>query len=281
MAGTETYHEYQQPYRIQKRLVLNQCFKCIQADDQLTKTINYVTFGGEDLYDLMDFVGVFDIRHHNLNVVSYEEHEDIARKSCISAVAITLSKVSTISIEIVPTLFFENARRLRTLRPSGPFIYFLDDTKTFGDRQANTLLDLLTAGLLYDRDWLLITSCLTPRVVRQPRFMNRYDSTFKLFYGIKTIIDVEFRVRNHVDLLVALTFSRYQQIKIGTFGQLRATLLRKFKYRDTRADMGLWLYRIESVDLNSSGLVDQQFEEFPHAFEKIPQMIEEIPNIFE
>jgi hypothetical protein len=143
MAGTETYHEYPQPYRIQKRLVLNQCFKSIQSDDQRTKIINYVTFGGEDLYDLMDFVSVFDLRYHTLNIVSYEEHEDVAKRSRTCAVAVTLSKVSTVSIEIVPTVFFENARPLRALRPLGPFIYFLDDTKTFGVRQADTLLELL------------------------------------------------------------------------------------------------------------------------------------------
>jgi hypothetical protein len=123
MAGTETYHEYLQPYRIQKRLVLNQCFKSIQLDIQHTKTINYVTFGGEDLYDLMDFVSVFDLRCHILNIVSYEEHEAVAKRSRTCAVAVTLSKVSTVSIEIVPTVFFENARPLQALRSSGPFIY--------------------------------------------------------------------------------------------------------------------------------------------------------------
>ena len=111
--------------------------------------------------------------------------------------------------------------------------------------------------------------------------MSRYDGTFKLFYGPKTTIDVEFRVRNHVDLLVALTFSRFQQVKTGTFGRLQAVLLRKFKYRDTRADMGLWLYRIEAANPNSLVLIDHQFEEFPQAFEKIPEMMEEIPNIFD
>jgi hypothetical protein len=229
----------------------------------------------------MDLVAVFDIRHHNLNIVSYEEHETIAKRSRTCAVAVTLSKVSTVSIEIVPTVFFENARPLRSLRSLGPFIYFLDDTKTFGDRQANMLLDLLRAGLLRDGDWLLITSCLTPRVVRQPRFMSQYDGTFKLFYGPQTAADIEFRGRNHVDLLVALTFSRYQQMGTGTYGQLCAAPLRKFKYRDTRADMGLWLYHIEIVNPNSLALMDHQFEEFPHAFEKIPEMMEEIPNIFD
>jgi hypothetical protein len=248
---------------------------------QLKGTINYITFGGSDLYDLMDLVAVFDIRHHKLNIVSYEEREDIAKRSRVCPVAVTLSKLSTISIEIVPTVFFENARPLRALRPSGPFLYFLDDTRIFGDRQANTLLDLLRAGLLYRGDWLLITSCLTPRVVRQARFMSRYDGTFQLFYGPQTTVDLEFRERNHVDLLVALIFSRYQQVRTDTYEKLCATLFRKFKYRDTRASMGLWLYRIETLNPNTLRLTNKAFEEFPHAFEMLPEIEEEIPNIFD
>ena len=279
MAGTETYHEYPQPYRIQKRLVLNQCFKSIQLDDQHTKTINYVTFGGEDLYDLMDFVSVFDLRYHTLNIVSYEEHEDVAKRSRTCAVAVTLSKVSTVSIEIVPTVFCENASPLWPLRTSGTFIYFLDDTKTFGVRQADTLLELLRASLLRDGDWLLITSCLTPRVVHQPRFMSQYESTFKLFYGPQTTVNMEFKVRNHVDLLVALMFSQYQPVETDAHGRLRAMLLRKFRYRDTRTSMGLWLYHIGTTNPNT-GLGEQQFEEFPHASEKI-EIVEDVPNIFD
>ena len=172
MAGSETYHEYPQPFRIQKRLVLNQCFKCIQDHGQLKESVNYVTFGGEELYDLMDLVSVFDIRYHRLNIVSYEARRNVAEKARICPVASTLSKLSTVSIDIVPTIFFENDKQLWSLRQSGPLIYFLDDTRVFGDSQANTLLDLLRAGLLHKGDWLLITSCLTPRVVRQSSFMG-------------------------------------------------------------------------------------------------------------
>jgi hypothetical protein len=86
---------------------------------ELTETFNYVTFGGEDIYDVMDLIGVFDIRNHKLNIISYEENEAVAKKSHTCAVAATLSKVSTISVEIVPTVFPENARPLRALRSSG------------------------------------------------------------------------------------------------------------------------------------------------------------------
>lgn len=282
MSGTEAYHERPQPFRIQKRLVLNQCFKCIQSNSEPTRTLNYVTFGGEDLYDIMDLVAVFDIRHHKLNIVSYEENETKARQSEICPVAITLSRVSTISVEIVPAAFSENVRPLRTLRPSGPFIYFLDDTKTFRENHADTLLQLLKSALLREGDWLLITSCLTPRVVHQSRFMERHNGAFKLFYGPQTTINVDFRMRNHVDLLVALALSQYQQVTDALRRRpLYATLFRKFKYRDTQTAMGLWLYRIEMTDGHSSVLRDQPFEEFPLAFEKVPEKEEEVPNIFD
>jgi hypothetical protein len=109
--------------------------------------------------------------------------------------------------------------------------------------------------------------------------MSQYDVTFKLLYGPQIAVTMEFKVRNHVDLLVALIFSQYQPVETDTHGQLRATLLRKFRYRDTRTNMGLWLYRIDATNPNTR-LVDRQFEEFPHAFEKI-EIIEEIPNIFD
>ena len=37
----------------------------------------------------MDFVSVFDQRHHNLNIVSYEENEAVAKKSRTCIVAVT------------------------------------------------------------------------------------------------------------------------------------------------------------------------------------------------
>src|SRR5262249_26255058 len=146
-------------------MVLNQCFKCLHPQWNVGATVNYVTFGGEHLYDVMDLVGVFDIRNQNLNVISYEENERVAATSRTCAVATTLAKVSTVSVEIVPTVFFENSKQLRALRTMGPFIYFLDDTKTFGEHQATTLTELLQAELLRQGDWLLITSSL--RVVYQ------------------------------------------------------------------------------------------------------------------
>ena len=109
--------------------------------------------------------------------------------------------------------------------------------------------------------------------------MSRYDGTFRTFYGARIGIAREFRARNHVDLLVARTFSNYRPAGVTRGGQLEAALQRKFKYRDT-SGMGLWLYRIDEVSRNPGLLVDHQFEEFPHAFEHIRKE-PEVPNIFE
>ena len=121
MSGTEVYHGgLQQPYRIQKRLVLNQCFKSILASDTVDQTLNYVTFGGEDLYDVMDLVSVFDIRHLELRVLSYEENDSVAVKSRTCPVAANLSRIDTVSVEIVSSSFGDNHRPIQALGLRGP-----------------------------------------------------------------------------------------------------------------------------------------------------------------
>jgi len=280
MTGTETYHSgLQQPYRIQKRLVLNQCFKSILAKGTVGQTLNYVTLGGEDLYDVMDLVAVFDIRQLGLRVLSYEENDSVALKSRRCPVAATLSRIETVSVEIVSSPFGDNHRPIRALRSQGSFVYFLDDTRTFREPQAEVLLELLRSELLRETDYLLVTSCLTPRVVNQTRFMHRYEGTYRTFFGASSTVDKEFKVRNHVDLLVAQTFSRFQGLRPDTPRFLRATLLRKFKYNDTRAAMGLWLFELQSTANRTFALRDVDFEEFPHAFVQVPE--EDIPNIFD
>ena len=157
MAGTQLYHDYPQPFRIQKRLILNQCFKTVQADAGTLDALTYVTFGGLDLYDAMDLVAVFDIRKHKINIVSYEQDQKIASDSRVRPVAATLSRIATVSVEIVPTEFFENSTPLHQLRDNTRFIYFLDYTGTFGNRQIDSLAELFNDGLLRAQDYLMIT----------------------------------------------------------------------------------------------------------------------------
>ena len=283
MAGTQVYHDYPQPFRIQKRLTLNQCFKTVQADAGTLDALTYVTFGGLDLYDAMDLVAVFDIRKHKINIVSYEQDRRIAADSRVRPVAATLSRIATVSIEIVPTEFFENSTPLHQLRENTRFIYFLDYTGTFGNRQTDNLAELFSDGLLRDQDYLMITSCISPRIVRQARFMFSYEDTFKLFYGASIVVDQEFKIRNHVDLLIGIALSRFERETLTTGSQqpLYAKLLRKFRCQDTRTPMGLWLYRFERSLIRSARLEDGSFEEFPQAFAKKEEKEEEIPNIFE
>ncbi len=280
MPGTETYHGLSQPFRIQKRLVLNQCFRKISSVGFPTN-VNYVTFGGEDLYDIMDLLSVFDVLKHKFRIISYEEDQMVAKRAQVCPVGASLAKIPTISVQVVPTAFFDNAAPLHAVRNSGRFIYFLDDTKTFREPQADVVLSLLASGLLCEADWLLITSCLTPRVVRQTGFMRRFEDTFRLFYKKSDGVDLEFRIRNHVDLLLALTFSRHQAMEPDIRSQLRPSLVAKYKYRDTRSEMGLWLFRIDAGG-PITALADKSFERF---LEEIDQLFKEkeaaVPNIFD
>lgn len=284
MAGTESYHSVPQGARIQKRLVLNQCFKAIGEIVGRLDSLVYVTFGGAELFDVMDLVAVFDVRRHKLAIISYEQDISIAEASQRCPVASTLSRIETVRVVIVPSTFFDQAAPLQELRHTGRFIYFLDDTRPFSTLQANKLGELLRAGFLHAGDFLLITSCITPRIMHQSKFMADQLETFKLFYGPACNPDRDFKVRNHVDLLLALTLSKHDRVvnlSAGTLLPLRARLLRKFKYRDTRAAMGLWLYEIGSASLRAVRLVDKEFEEFPLAFVHRPEPSEGIPDIFD
>lgn len=276
------YHQsIAQPYRIQKRLALNQCFKAVFSETGNLGSFVYVTFGGEDIYDVMDLVGVFDIRQNKISIFSYEHQEDVAARAETSAVYQTLAQVQTVRIRLIPNPFPSRLSLLERLRPSKRFIYFLDYTGTFRPGDMENVLELLKRGLLRNDDYVLITSCLTPRVVNQPRFMASQLSSFQLFFGTR-VIDSEFRIRNHVDLLVSLALSRFERVSeaFGTRQRLRASLLRKFRYADSRSPMGLWLYRIAHSQQPFVRLRDVQFDLFPHAFASGQERIE-IPNIFE
>ena len=137
MSGTEVYHSVPQSSRIQKRLVLNQCFKTAREIVGRGEQLTYVTYGGEELHDVMDFLAVFDVRQHQLRVVSYEQDAAAAERSSQCPVASTLSQIDTIRVQIVPTAFFDQPAPLIEARPEGRFIYFLDDTKPFTSVQSS------------------------------------------------------------------------------------------------------------------------------------------------
>ena len=274
------YHDLAQPYRIQKRLVLNRCFRTIHARSGLPPDFVYVTFGGQDLYNAMDLVSVFCVADHHLRIVSYEHDEETAASCQVGAVATTLSLVDSLSVDIVVSAFPTTTERLNALRSMGPFVYFLDYTGTFRENESQDLYSLMDAGLLRDGDFLLITSCLTPRVIHNQRIMAKYDASFRLMFKTAKITN-DLRDRSHVDLFVSLALSRFEkdQRDTGEGEGLSVRLLGKYKYQDSRAPMGLWTYRVEKSVQRRPTIEDVRFDEFPHAFAKAPE--EPVPNIFE
>src|SRR6266542_1406330 len=100
MSGTSSYHTVPQASRIQKRLVLNQCFKHIHDLVGKMEAFTYVTFGGAELYDVVDLVSVFDVRHHRMTIISYEQDELVAAASQKCPVARTLSQINSLRVRI-------------------------------------------------------------------------------------------------------------------------------------------------------------------------------------
>ena len=273
------YHDLPQPYRIQKRLALNQCFRLIHATGAIGDSLVYVTFGGEDLYDAMDLVGVFNVREYGLRIVWYEHSPDTAEKSTECPVATTLSRVSSIEVEIIAVPFPSIVEPLTTRREFGPFIYFLDYTGTFRENEENVLQGLCDAGLVRAGDFLMITSGLTARVTHNPPLMRKYDTSFRFWFKGAKLTD-DFRERNHVDLFVSRALSRsLTHIGRAGVGGLSPTLLGKYRYRDSRLPMGLWLYRMDGAARRVQILRDVKFDDFPTAFEKAEKPA--VPYIFD
>src|SRR5215469_5997279 len=91
------------PYRIQKRLVLNQCFKSVLA--QLgadPPRLTYITLGGGELYDVIDLVCVFDVRKTQLSVISFEMDGGLALRSVTCPVAEALGRLTSFSLQVIP-----------------------------------------------------------------------------------------------------------------------------------------------------------------------------------
>src|SRR5438552_18222678 len=124
----------------------------------------------------MDLLAVFDLTATELVIFSYEGDSDIATKATRCPVFRALQRIGSIKVRVVPKTFPDGMEILETFRDEGAMIYFLDYFGTFGVRDARTIGFLLESRLLRDRDYLLITSCLTPRVVHQPNFMSIYTN---------------------------------------------------------------------------------------------------------
>jgi hypothetical protein len=279
------YHQLEPPYRIQKRLVLNQCFKAILAElGKEPPEFTYVTFGGRELYDLLDLVSVFDVQKSEIHVKSYEEMEELAEAAKKCPVAKTLGKLSTVHVDVIP-----NALQDTTLTPlirgasKRPFIYFLDYLNPFGLSHQATLLSLLRSKCVRADDYLMITSNLTPRVLSQTRrpFMEPQVSAFRTYFGLgSAAVPKDFRERNHVDLLVGQACSIFAgESRPGPYIDTR--LIGKYRYRDT-TPMGVWIYKVDKAHRVAVRLKDVPFRDYPWplAVTEKAKLIPTEPQIF-
>jgi len=104
--------------------------------------------------------------------------------------------------------------------------------------------------------------------------MERYRAAFGIYYG-GVNVNRDFKVRNHVDLLVATAFSRHQRklrggerpVDVATpAGANLCTVIPRQPW-----DSGCFvLIRRAGA---ARALTDSQFEEFPHAFTKLKEQV--------
>jgi hypothetical protein len=228
----------------------------------------------------MDLAAVFDLRSMRLHVISYEQDPSVARQSRECPVARTLSKVESIKIIIVPTEFPSRLERIAEVRKLGPIIYFLDGTGTFGSREGEAVSDLLDACLLLPGDYLLITSCMSPRIVHQQGFMGDHLSFFKLLWPTQPISS-EFKARNHVEVYLTEAFDRHERAIRGVSTKIArgVTSLRKLRYKDSKSPMGLWAYRIDGAPRQRFE-DDQLFDDFPTSFVVREEHDDDGPDLF-
>jgi len=193
---------------------------------------------------------------------------DVAARARECVVARALKKVETFDLEVVPRLIgADSLEPIEAKRKSEPCITFLDFLNPFSEANQDVVFSLLRSGCLRPKDFLLVTSSLTERVLHQPTFMDSYSIAFQQYFKIKEAeITRDFKIRNHVDLLVAQASIKAAN-DIG--GKIFTTveLLSKFRYRDTRTPMGVWLFRINQSGALPTKLHDLPLEDYPWSAE--------------
>jgi hypothetical protein len=172
--------------------------------------------------------------------------------------------MSSFSLDVVPrAIGYDSLDPVENAQNKRPFIFFLDFFTPFSELNQSVVYSLLTSGCLRPGDYLMVTSSLTQRVLHQQNFMNRFVSDFRHYFGLADgQVTTEFKVRNHVDLLIAQAVMHSAK---GNDGEphVNANLMAKYKYQDTRTPMGVWLYKLEQVTAVPSKLTDMKFMEYP------------------
>jgi len=259
------YHESGETLRVRKRLVLNECFRLIRDNCGSINRFTYITLGGQHLRDVLDLVNVFSIREYRISIFSYEKnhaHASITEKSDVGRV---LSLFDGITVNTIQGQFPCKQELLVGVRHQGPFLYFLDYTKTFSEHKAEEVASLADYDLLRPGDYLLITCCVSPRIVHQRRFMAQYRACFRRYFSHKPI-NRDFRIRNHVELLLERALSRQRRTAKHTNpSRIRVDTLTKYRYRDTMITMGLWLMQVRLRSKGKRKLRDKAFTDFPES----------------
>jgi hypothetical protein len=256
--------------RIQKRLVLNRSFKRVRDHAKTLESVTYMTFGGEDLYDVMDLLCVFDVSKIELRVVSYEQNEETLKTAKRCRIVRTLDKLDSVSFKFTNSDFPTGIERYHRGASAQRFVYFLDYMGTFGDSERKAVAHLMSGSMLRPGDYVLITSALNPFHVNKPTFMHKHREAFAVFFD-KESPSADFKIRNHVDLHLGMAASDLQLQGSWRAGELlRFDLLGKFRYNDTGTPMGVWVYAVSGTSARVVRLKDARFEAFPSAFAYAP-----------
>jgi len=103
--------------------------------------------------------------------------------SCVARIRFPAS--GSLQLDVLAERFPGALQHLDALRGRGPFLYFLDYTNVFGYRETLDIADIFRGGLIRSGDFVMITSCVSPRIVRQPRFLHKYVLAFAASSGRK------------------------------------------------------------------------------------------------
>ena len=129
-------------------------------------------------------------------------------------------------------LAYDSLDVVARLNDRRPFIYYLDFLNPFREYNQTLVSELISTESLRPNDFLLITSSLTERVMHQASFMDGHTEAFQLYFKVPLDkVDRDFRVRNHVDLLVAQVMIERAKGD-GDAQVINAKLLRKYRYKD-------------------------------------------------
>jgi hypothetical protein len=266
---TEVYHKTKQNERIAKRLALHDCFNAYLTGHFKNANLVYITFGGEDLVDILDFIlcALCRTGNYSLKVFSYEEDLDVFQKSKNSSIYKTFNGNPRVTINIINSSFPDDISLLKRNRETSNFIYHLDYTGVYKERQLNTIEYLYEKRMLKKNDGLLITSAFAERVLRgrMKTRLKKYKVGIGFFYKKESVSD-EFVENNYIEYLIIRSIyeivSHYKHL--DGYEDFKCTMLKKIRYQDTKTKMLLHSFRFEDFENRNKHLEVKEFTTYPH-----------------